>query len=110
MKIIVKFGLLSAIAFLSLGLGSLQPSVAQNSPNSSPGNGQLPLPPQDQRIFAPEANPNQSEEQKELELEQQLNDRGNPDGVNVQETPAPLQIYQDNVPTTPESEIQIKNP
>jgi hypothetical protein len=109
MKTIVKLCLLPAIAFLSVGLSSLQPSSAQNSQTQPPAVYEN-LPPPDQRIFSPEDNPSQSEEQKELELEQQINDQGNPDGMKVQETPAPVQIYQDNVPTTPESEIQLKNP
>ena len=111
MKIRVKQGLFSAIAFFILGMGATLPSHAQKPQTSPPPpNSQIPLPPADLRIFAPEANPAQSEEEKELELEQQLNNQGDPNGVKVQEIPAPLQIYQDNVPTSPESEIQIKNP
>lgn len=110
MKKIVKLLPLSAIAFSLWAVSLLQLSLAQNGQTPPPSGQQLPLPSQDQRIFAPEINPPENEEQKELELEQQLNERGNPDGVRVEETPAPLQMDQDNVPTSPESEIQIQNP
>ena len=111
MKIRVQQGLYSAIAGLILAMGATLPSHAQKPQTSPPPpKGQIPLPPADLRFFSPEANPAQTEEEKELELEQQLNYPGDPNGINVQEIPAPLQIYQDNVPTSPESQIQIKSP
>ena len=104
----LSYLLMRFLPLTAIAMGVLTPPILAQKTIPVPQPIQIDLPAQDQQIFAPEDDPSQNEEEKEDQLDQQLNEQGSPNPTTFKETPAPLQQDQQHESTAPNEEIQIQ--